>query len=74
VPGNREETARILRLNYEKKTMVDEKRKALSEINRALGLLEGVSYCAEQKVAEGIMDAVEAIDCNLKVVFEDEKV
>lgn len=51
--------------------MVDEKRKALAEINRALGLLEGVSYCAEQKVAEGIMDAVETIDINLKVVIED---
>ena len=52
--------------------MEHEKRKALSEINRALGLLEGVSYCAEQKVAEGIIDAVEIIDTNLKVVLEDD--
>ena len=51
--------------------MSENKLKALSEINQALGLLEGVSYCAEQKVAEGIMDAVEIIDTNLKVVFED---
>lgn len=52
--------------------MSENKLKALSEINRALGLLEGVSYCAEQRVAECIMDAVETIDTNLKVVLEDD--
>lgn len=53
--------------------MVDEKRKALSEINRALGVLEGLSYIStENNIGQGIIDAVETIDINLKVVLEDE--
>lgn len=46
---------------------------ARETINRALGWLEGISYGVEPNIATGIIDAVETIDNQLKVVFEDGK-
>ncbi len=51
----------------------NEKAKAISEINRALGWLEGISYGLEARVAAGVMDAVETIECALKEVLRDGK-
>ena len=53
--------------------MSNEKMKAIEAISRALGLLEGISYCVEPNVATGIIDAVETIDNSLKEVLEDGK-
>ena len=53
--------------------MANEKLKAMETINRALGWLEGISYGVESNIAQGIIDAVEAIDESLKVVLEDGK-
>ena len=52
--------------------MADEKKlKARSKIERALGMIEGVSIALEEDKQEVLTDAVEMIDCALKVVFED---
>ena len=49
--------------------MDDKQRKALSEIQRALGILEGVSYSVSMRASTGILDAVQIIDTNLNEVF-----
>lgn len=51
--------------------MDEKKRKALSEIQRALGVLEGVSYSVSMSASSGILDAVQIIDTSLKEVFGD---
>ena len=51
--------------------MDEKKMKALSEIQRALGMLEGFSYAVDVKIAEGIVDAVAIIDEALKEVLPD---
>ena len=43
--------------------MDEKKLKALSEIQRALGMLEGLSYTTDTQVADGIVDAVEVVRC-----------
>lgn len=45
--------------------------KALSEIQRALGMLEGFSYAVDTAISEGIVDAVAIIDEALKEVMPD---
>lgn len=49
----------------------EKQRKALSEIQRALGILEGVSYSVSMRASTGILDAVQIIDTSLKEVFGD---
>lgn len=51
--------------------MDEKKMKALSEIQRALGMLEGLSYAVDAAIAEGIVDAVAIIDEALKEVLPD---
>lgn len=51
--------------------MDEKKRKALSEIQRALGILEGLAYIGNMRVSSGILDAVTIIDESLKEVFGD---
>lgn len=48
--------------------MDEKKLKALGEIQRALGMLEGLSYTTDAQVAECIIDAVAIIDEALKEV------
>lgn len=36
------------------------------DIQRALGILQGLSYCAEQAISEGIVDALEMLEAALK--------
>lgn len=52
--------------------MDDKQRKAMSEIQRALGILEGVSYSVSMRASTGILDAVQIIDTSLKEVFGDD--
>ena len=49
--------------------MDDKQRKALSEIQRALGILEGVSYSVSMRASTGILDAVQIIDNTLDGLF-----
>lgn len=49
--------------------MDDKQRKALSEIQRALGILEGVSYSVSMRASSGILDAVQIIDRTLDELF-----
>lgn len=51
--------------------MDEKKMKALSEIQRALGMLEGFSYAVDAAIDEGIVDAVAIIDEALKEVLGD---
>ena len=51
--------------------MDEKKMKALGEIQRALGMLEGLSYTTDTQVAECIIDAVAIIDDALKEVGLD---
>lgn len=51
--------------------MEEKKMKALSEIQRALGMLEGFSYAVDTAISEGIVDAVAIIDEALKEVMPD---
>ena len=51
--------------------MDEKKLKALGEIQRALGRLEGLSYTTDAQVAECIIDAVAIIDEALKEVGLD---
>ena len=51
--------------------MDEKKLKALSEIQRALGMLQGMSYTSDTQVAECILDAVSIIDEALKEVLPD---
>lgn len=53
--------------------MDDKQRKALSDIQRALGMLEGVSYSVSMRESAGIVDAIQIIDEALKEVFRDEQ-
>ena len=46
--------------------MEEKKLKALGEIQRALGMLEGFSYAVDKSIAAGIVDAVAIIDEALK--------
>ena len=46
--------------------MDEKKMKALSEIQRALGMLEGFSYAVDAGISEGIVDVVAIIDEALK--------
>lgn len=52
--------------------MADEKKlRARSKIERALGLIEGLSHGVDEQIADALTEAVEEIDCALKVVFDD---
>lgn len=51
--------------------MDEKKMKALGDIQRALGRLEGLSYTTDAQVAECIIDAVAIIDEALKEVGLD---
>ena len=51
--------------------MDEKKLKALGEIQRALGMLEGLSYAVDKSIAAGIVDAVAIIDEALKEVGLD---
>lgn len=51
--------------------MEEKKLKALGEIQRALGMLEGFSYAVDKSIAAGIVDAVAIIDEALKEVGLD---
>ena len=51
--------------------MEEKKLKALSEIQRALGMLEGFSYAVDAGISSGIVDAVAIIDEALKEVGLD---
>ena len=51
--------------------MDEKQRKALSEIERALGMLEGLVYISNMRVSSAITEAVGIIDENLKEVFGD---
>lgn len=53
--------------------MEEKKLKALSEIQRALGMLEGFSYAVDAAIAEGIVDAVAIIVGALEEVHLDER-
>lgn len=48
--------------------MNEKKLKALGDIQRALGRMEGLSYTTDTQVAECIIDAVAIIDDALKEV------
>ena len=48
--------------------MNEKKLKALGDIQRALGRMEGLSYTTDTQVAECIIDAVAIIDEALKEV------
>ena len=39
---------------------------ALSTIERALGMIEGISYGVDESIATGLIDAVEMIDSAVK--------
>lgn len=43
---------------------------ALSTINRAIGIIEGLAYGAEEKVQHGLFDALEMLEAALKEVLE----
>ena len=47
------------------------KIKAMQDINRALGWLEGISYGVENAVATGIIDAVQTIEQSLQEVLHE---
>lgn len=49
--------------------MDEKKLKALSEIQRALGMLQGMSYTTDTQVAECVLDAVAIIDEALEEVL-----
>lgn len=51
--------------------MDEKQRKALSEIERALGILDGISYSVSIRAASGIEDAINMIEEALKEVFGD---
>ena len=51
--------------------MSEKKMNAMSEIQRALGMLEGFSYAVDKSIAAGIVDAVAIIDEALKEVGLD---
>lgn len=51
--------------------MDEKKLKERSKIERALGKIEGLSTGLDDDIAAVLIDAVEEIDCALKVVFED---
>ena len=44
---------------------------AISQINRALGIIEGVSYLLTNDQATALVDAVGIIDESMKEVFPD---
>ena len=44
-----------------------------SVINRALGIIEGVMLCADDKTSQALATAVEMIDETMKEVFADGK-
>ena len=52
--------------------MDDKQRRALSEIQRALGILEGVSYSVNLMASTGILNAINIIKKNLKEVLGNE--
>ena len=45
----------------------------ISTINRALGMIEGVSCGLENKYADTLLDAIEMIEAVVKEIFEDGK-
>jgi hypothetical protein len=53
--------------------MNEKKLKALGEIQRALGMLQGLSYTTDTQVAECILDAVAIIDEALEELSECQK-
>ena len=44
----------------------DDNLEALSAIERALGMIEGISYGVDETIATGLIDAVEMIDNAVK--------
>lgn len=54
--------------------MVNEKLiSQISTINRALGMIEGVSYGMEQSQGQALADAVQMIEETIKEMVEDGK-
>lgn len=54
--------------------MVNEKLiNQISTINRALGMIEGVSYGMEQSAGQALADAVQMIEETIKEMVEDGK-
>ena len=52
--------------------MANEKQASLaSVINRALGIIEGVMLCADDKTSQALATAVEMIDETMKEVCKD---
>lgn len=51
--------------------MDEKKLSALGEIQRALGMLEGLSCAVDKSIAAGIVDAVAIIDDALKEALGD---
>ena len=51
--------------------MDEKKLKALGDIQRALGRMEGFSYAVAPELSECFLDAVAIIDDALKEVLED---
>lgn len=45
----------------------------ISTINRALGMIEGVSYGMEQSAGQALADAVQMIEETIKEMVEDGK-
>lgn len=45
----------------------------ISTINRALGIIEGVSCGMEQSLGQALVDAVQMIEKTLKEILEDGK-
>lgn len=48
----------------------DDNLKALSTIERALGMIEGISYGVDAPIATGLIDAVEMIDNAVKEIVD----
>ena len=44
---------------------------ALSTIERALGMIEGISYGVDEQISTGLIDAVEMIDLAIKEIKEN---
>ena len=54
---------------YETAVIITEKRiSAISTIERALGIIEGVSCCVNNKYADSLITAVEMIDGAVKEI------
>lgn len=51
--------------------MTEKTIKALSDIQRGIGILEGVSYSVSRNASAAIVDAIQIIEESLKELVED---